>query len=205
MCLLSLLALGLYNILICKLSSRRRVISTTVFSWSHQFSVSASKQFKVTVVSTVARDHADSFIAGLMQGWARDVNTQDRDETDTFALTAETIETLVRPSRDRDEKLRNSRPPRGVIKVIGCSRQGWSSMARVVGSCRKKSDDLEGTEYALGKWRKIGGPQDYTNSLAVHCTQRRRRWRSSPGPSLCPTRTRSNIVLEHGLGFDQWS
>jgi len=40
-------------------------------------------------------------------------------------------ETLVRPRRDRDETLRNSRPLRGVIKVISCrpSRQGWSTMA----------------------------------------------------------------------------
>jgi len=38
--------------------------------------------------------------------------------------------TLVRPRRDRDETLHNSRPLRGVIKVISCSRQGWSTMAK---------------------------------------------------------------------------
>jgi len=38
-----------------------------------------------------------------------DVNSQDRDETETFALID-----------DRDETLRNSRTLRGVIKVISC-------------------------------------------------------------------------------------
>jgi len=43
----------------------------------------------------------------IHQGWTRDVNSQDRDET-----------------------LANSRPLRGVVKVISCSRQGWSTIAK---------------------------------------------------------------------------
>jgi len=83
-----------------------------------------------------------------IKGWAGDVNSQDRDETETSGLETETRcqpsrprrdrdvcfdcrdETSIRPRRDRDERLHNSRPLQGVTKVISCSHQGWSTMAK---------------------------------------------------------------------------
>ena len=52
----------------------------------------------------------------LTQVWARDVNSQDRDETETFALTAET-----RPRRDLSPP--ETRPRRDVAQFETSARR----------------------------------------------------------------------------------
>jgi len=69
-----------------------------------------------------------------------------------------------------------------------------------VGSSRKKS--MIWRELSP-HWEREGRSEHRKiPRIAVHCTQRRRRWRTFPGHSLCQTRSQCNTTTKHGRTWD---